>query len=218
MQTINGEKGKCGTEPQTHTFTLSKLHMFVLVSCPSRTMSKKLSENHFLIPTFCREDLGWICFMGLANFRKIAGEFLSESRWRMLIAKISALFSGSPKKITPKIHAQTCWHSSPISLPQTQTVFTPIFCLRVRPPFLRSFHARVYWGWRDKAQVVWGEPRLRRRKRAEGRSGGTSLPAFSERRAGGGARRRLQLLSSLSSATLTTVLKHYNDKNKQCAN
>ena len=37
-----------------------------------------------------------------------------------------------PKKITSKIHAQNCWHSSPIgpiSLSRTRNLFTPNFCL-----------------------------------------------------------------------------------------
>ena len=61
-------------------------------------------------------DLGRIFYFGLANFRKIASEFLSEFRWRVLIANFSALFSRfqAPLKFTPKIHAQTCRHSSPI--------------------------------------------------------------------------------------------------------
>ena len=70
------------------------------------------------------------------EFRKIAGEFLSEFWWRILIANFSALFFQGfrpPKKFTPKIHVQNCRHSSPISLSWTQNLFTAIFCLRGRP-------------------------------------------------------------------------------------
>ena len=49
-------------------------------------------------PRFCRADLGWIVYLGLANFRKIASEFLSE---------IWSGFQPPPKysrpKFTPKI-------------------------------------------------------------------------------------------------------------------
>ena len=41
--------------------------------------------------------------------------------------------SGLPKKFTPKIHAQTCRHSSPISLSRNQNLFKAIFCLRGTP-------------------------------------------------------------------------------------
>ena len=74
---------------------------------------------NLLVPTLCRAELGWIFYFGPANFRKIAGEFLSEFWWRILIANFSALFFQGfrpPKKFTPKIHVQKCRHSSPISL------------------------------------------------------------------------------------------------------
>ena len=86
--------------------------------------------NHLLVPTLCRADLGWIFYFGPANFRKIAGEFLSEFWWRTLIANFSALFFKGfrpPKKFTPKIHVQNCRHSSPISPSWTQNLFTAIF-------------------------------------------------------------------------------------------
>ena len=44
--------------------------------------------------------------MGSANFRKIAGEFLSEFRWQIFSANFPA---------------QNCRHSSPVSLSRTQT-------------------------------------------------------------------------------------------------
>ena len=84
----------------------------------------------------------FFCNFGPANFRKIAGEFFSEFWWRIFSASFSALlFQGfrSPgppppkKKFTPKIHAQNCRHSYPMSLSQTQFFITPIFCLRGRP-------------------------------------------------------------------------------------
>ena len=89
-----------------------------------------------LIPTLCRAELGWIFYLCSANFRKIAGEFLSEFWWRILIANFSALFFQGfrpPKKFTHEIHVQNCRHSSPISLSWTQNLFTAIFCLRGKP-------------------------------------------------------------------------------------
>ena len=44
--------------------------------------------------------------MGPANFRKIAGEFRSEFRWRIFLANFSACFSrisGPPKNSRPEI-------------------------------------------------------------------------------------------------------------------
>ena len=76
-----------------------------------------------LVPTLCRADLGWIFYFGPANFRKIAGEFLSEFSRRILIAIFRPCFSrvsGHPKKFTPKIHVQNCWHSSTTSLSWAQ--------------------------------------------------------------------------------------------------
>ena len=93
-------------------------------------------DHHLLVPTLCRADLGWIFYFGPANCRKIAGEFLSEFWWRILMANFSALFFHGfrpPKKFTPKIHVQNCRHSFPISLSWTQNLFTAIFCLRGRP-------------------------------------------------------------------------------------
>ena len=60
---------------------------------------------NLLVPTLCRADLGWIFYFGPAKFRKIAGEFLSEFWWWILIANFSALFFRGfrPPK---KIHAQ----------------------------------------------------------------------------------------------------------------
>ena len=79
---------------------------------------------------------GEFFYFGPANFAQIAGEFLSEFWWRILIANFSALFFQGfrpPRKFTPKIHVQNCRHSSPISLSWTQNLFTAIFCLRGRP-------------------------------------------------------------------------------------
>ena len=94
--------------------------------------------RNFRIFSLCRADLGWIFYFGPANFRKIAGEFLSEFWWRISIANFSALFFQGfrpPKEFTPKIHVQNCRHSSPISFSWTQNLFTAIFCLRGRPTF-----------------------------------------------------------------------------------
>ena len=75
-----------------------------------------------LIPRFRRADWGELFFFGLAKFRKIAGEFPKDFWWRILPANFSALFSPelqAPQNVTPKIHAQNCRHSSPISRFQT---------------------------------------------------------------------------------------------------
>ena len=72
----------------------------------------------FLSPRFCRADLGWNYQLAQRVFRKIDGEFLSEFWWRNFARNFFCLIvsriSGPPKKIMPKIHAQNCWHSSPI--------------------------------------------------------------------------------------------------------
>ena len=113
-------------------------HFIPIVLVRSKSISFPISglQPEILVPTLCRADLGWIFYFGPANFRKIAGEFLSEFWWRILIANFSALFFQGfrpPQKFTPKIHVQNCRHSSPISLSWTQNLFTAIFCLRGRP-------------------------------------------------------------------------------------
>ena len=95
-----------------------------------------------VLQTQCRADLGWILYFGLANFRKLAGKFLSEFWWKVFPAIFSALFFQSlwpTKQIAPKIHAQTCRHSYAISLSRTQRFFTAIFCLWGRPIFWGSY-------------------------------------------------------------------------------
>ena len=67
-------------------------------------------------PDGMQNGCGMNFYFGPANFRKIAGEFLSKFGWRILIANFSALlFQGfrPPKEFTPKIHVQNCQHSSP---------------------------------------------------------------------------------------------------------
>ena len=115
----------------------------------SRDCYRRIASESYcwdlLVPTLCRADLGWNFYFGPANCRKIAGEFLSEFWWRILIANFSALFFQGfrpPKKFTPKIHVQNCRHSSAISLSWTQNLFTAIFCLRGRP---RIWIAGVRW-------------------------------------------------------------------------
>ena len=91
-------------------------------------------RKKILVPTLCRADLGWIFYFGPANFRSIAGEFLSEFWWRILTANFSASFFQGfrpPKKFTPKIHVQSAFLSNFTSW--TQNLFTAIFCLRGRP-------------------------------------------------------------------------------------
>ena len=48
-----------------------------------------------------RADLGWIFYFGTANFRKIAGEFLSEFWWRIFQPCFPRV-SGHPKHSRPK--------------------------------------------------------------------------------------------------------------------
>ena len=98
-------------------------------------------QSRFFGPGVMQSGFGVNFYFGPANFRKIAGEFLSEFWWRILIAIFLALFFQGfrpPKKFTPKIHVQNCWHSSPISLSWTQNLFTAIFCLRGRPRFCKK--------------------------------------------------------------------------------
>ena len=61
------------------------------------------------------------CQIWSAKFRKIAGEFLSEFRWRMLPENFAALFFSrfqAPQKIMPK----NCRHSSPKSLSRARAI------------------------------------------------------------------------------------------------
>ena len=48
------------------------------------------SSGNILFPRLCRVDLGWFSYVALANFRKIAGEFLSEFFQRILPANFRA--------------------------------------------------------------------------------------------------------------------------------
>ena len=115
---------------------------------PANYLRNNFVPWKMLVPTLCRADLGWIFYFGPANFRKIAGEFLSEFWWRISIANVSALFFQGfrpTKKFTPKIHVQNCRLSSPISLSWTQNLFTAIFCLRGRP--------KDAWTWRSTSSL-----------------------------------------------------------------
>ena len=77
----------------------------VQVGCRIRSRESQTEVGRLLlVPTLCRADLGWIFYFGPANFRKIAGEFLSEFWWRIFLAKFSALFL-SGLQATQKIHA-----------------------------------------------------------------------------------------------------------------
>ena len=89
---------------------------------------------HVLVPTWCRADLGWIFYFCLANFRKIAGEFLSESWRRILIANFSALFyraSGHPKNSRPKF--------------TSRIVGTPLQFHFLNPKFISGLSKRSFW-------------------------------------------------------------------------
>ena len=146
-------------------------------------------EESLLVPTLCRADLGWIFYFVPPNFRKIAGEFLSEFWWRILIANLLALFFQGfrpPKKFTPKIHVQNCRHSSPISLSWTRNLFTAIFCLRGRPKFTQKVHVlfsppsgcqsipaflttsnwskliKVDWSWLELTETDWKRQKIDR--------------------------------------------------------
>ena len=105
-------------------------------SSSSMTRSLRMSVQNLdpeVLQSGFRGDL--FTYVGLAKFRKIAGEYLSEFWWRISTASFSASFyegSAPPPPKKKKIHAQNRWHSSPISLSRTQKLFTPIFCLRER--------------------------------------------------------------------------------------
>ena len=76
------------------------------------------------------------------------------------------------KRITPKIHSQTCRHSSPISLSRTQHFCTPIFCFLGRPK--NVWRISLNFGWDipgvpekfEKTKVCVQELALDERKRA----------------------------------------------------
>ena len=114
----------------------------------------------YMSPTILDPDVllsgfGVMFLFGLANFRKIPANFsanLDANFDSEFFGLVFSRASGSPKKITPKIHAQTCRHSSPISLSRTQTYFTPSFCLRGRPTIHKwgnVFHAGLRNGLRQ---------------------------------------------------------------------
>ena len=100
-----------------------------------RTSFKNFDEK-FLIPRFCRADLGWIFSFGLANFRwKFAGKLFSEFSQQMFSRNCSALSLSrqAPKIFTPKIHVQKqpAFLSNVTFWDGTQHFFTTIFCLRL---------------------------------------------------------------------------------------
>ena len=82
-----------------------------------------------LEPEVLQSGFGVNFYFGLADFRKIAGgknfsanfssNFDGEFLW-----PCSSRASDPPKKFMPKIHAQTCRHSSPFSLSRTQILLT----------------------------------------------------------------------------------------------
>ena len=83
------------------------------------TASSGASDWRLLSPRFCRADLGWSLYFGPANFKgKLPTNFSSNFDgenvpwfFRPCFSRISG---------PPKIHAQNCRHSSPISLSRTQ--------------------------------------------------------------------------------------------------
>ena len=93
--------------------------LFVSLFCPyncwSRGSAEQIWGEFFILA--CR-ILGNLPASFSANSD---GEF-----WSRLFRPCFSRVSGLPKKFTPKIHAQTCWHSSPISLSRTQFFFTPL--------------------------------------------------------------------------------------------
>ena len=77
--------------------------------------SGESSEN---CPQVMQSRFGVNFDLGPANFRKIVAKFLSEFFQRFFSANCLALFLQGfrpPRKFTPKLHAQDCRHSSPIS-------------------------------------------------------------------------------------------------------
>ena len=64
-------------------------------------------------PEVLQSGFGVIFQFGLANVRKIAGEFLSEFLQRSFFL-VSSGVQAPQKKFMPKIHAQNRRHSSPI--------------------------------------------------------------------------------------------------------
>ena len=80
--------------------------------------------QQILIPRFCRTDLGWKVYLGLAKFRTIAGEFLSEFSQRIYPANFSAFFLQGfrppQKNRAQNSRPNICLHSSPISHYWTQ--------------------------------------------------------------------------------------------------
>ena len=68
------------------------------------------------------------------NCRQISQRILMANFFCELFHLVISGVSGPPPpKFTPKVHAQNCRHSSPISLSRTQNFVTAIFCLRGRP-------------------------------------------------------------------------------------
>ena len=97
----------------------------------------------FLVPRLCRADLGWNFYLGPANFREIAGEFLSEFWWRILSGFFGLVFPGF--QATQKIHAQNSRPELSAFLSNFTFLnpkFMAIFCLRGRPKFL----CPEFWG------------------------------------------------------------------------
>ena len=81
--------------PGTHSARFSAVS-----SCfQCRALGTSVDGHRDCKPRFCRADLGWIFYFGLANFRKVAGKFW----WRFFSAIFFDLVSpGPPKNSCPK--------------------------------------------------------------------------------------------------------------------
>ena len=95
-----------------------------------------MTERQVFEPEVLQSGFGVIFYFGLPNFRTIAGDFLSEVRWRTVSEYFSALFFEGFRR--PKeIHALNSRPNLSAFLSiftfSSPKCFTPIFCLRGRP-------------------------------------------------------------------------------------
>ena len=145
------------------TWTPSECRVPLILTCHWVSPSKVWQLRSRRMPTELRRCLecrnqprssGWTIAWSRGSAERIWGDFFGGGGGGpRILGKLPANFSanidgefflwffrpffsrvsGSPIKFTPKIRAQNCRHSSPISLSRTQNLFTPIFCLQRRP-------------------------------------------------------------------------------------
>ena len=111
----------------------------------SEILSFRFSKfQNVLIPRFCRADLGWIFYFGLANSRKIASEFW----WRIFLANYSALFFQCFRP-SQKIHAQNSrpkcfgFSSRRVSIESNRSGPPKAFPLKAAPNFRQAQSTRI---------------------------------------------------------------------------